>query len=188
MILEKLKLPLQAKLQRQYVATLLDIVGRSLVVSSQVDANIQQEIAHFPIGFRFAMNVFATDLAFYAEVTERKQLCLITAEQAKAQGLDLEIRFKHLQHAFLVLSFQESTARAFANDRMVVNGDLSHAVRLVRCLNQLESVILPKLVARLAVKHYPDDLTLPHKVKLASQIYVKVAQSYLKTLKDARHV
>lgn len=185
MILEKLKLPLQAKLQRQYVATLLDVVGRSLVVSSQVDTQIQQEIAHFPIGFRFAMNVFATDLAFYVEVTKNKQLRLMTSEQAKSQGLDLEIRFKHVQHAFLVLSFQESTARAFANDRMVVDGDLSYAIRLVRCLNQLESVILPKFVARLAVKQYPSDLGLIKKVKLASVIYTKVAQQYLQQLKES---
>lgn len=184
MIIEKLKFPLPAKLQqygvKNYVKTLLDVVGRSFVVASQVDRHIQQEIAHFPIGFCFSMNVFATDLAFYMEVTERKQLCLITAEQAKAKGIDLDIRFKHLQHAFLVLSFQESTALAFAHDRMVVSGDLSHAVRLVRCLNQLESVILPKFIARLAVKQYPSNLKLVKKVTLASQIYARVATQYIK--------
>lgn len=166
------------KLQRHYVATLLDLVGRSLVVASQIDPKIQQEIQSLPVGFCFSMNVFSTELAFYAQVTSHHQLRRLTAEQAKQQGIHLDICFKHIQHAFLVLSFQESTAQAFARDRMIVNGDLSYAVRLVRCLNQLESVILPKIIASMAVKQYPSELKFKEKTRLAAQIYRKVAQSY----------
>ena len=93
---------------------------------------------------------------------------------------DLTITFKHLQHAFLVFSFQESTAQAFANDRMIADGDLAYAIRLVRCLNKMEALILPKMVASLAVKQYPDQLTLKEKLTEAANIYLKVAQSYLK--------
>jgi hypothetical protein len=71
-------------------------------------------------------------------------LQLISLEQEKP---DLTITFKHLTHAFMVFSFQESTAQAFANDRMIADGDVSSAIRLVRCLNKMESLILPKVVA-----------------------------------------
>ncbi|MCD6061495.1 MAG: hypothetical protein K0S16_1806, partial [Moraxellaceae bacterium] len=92
---------------------------------------------------------------------------------------DLCARFKHLSHAFLVLSFQEGTARAFANDRIYVDGDVSHAIRLVRCLTRMEVLILPKLVAERAVKRYPD-ISVAEKLGLATRIYGRVATNFLK--------
>lgn len=85
-----------------------------------------------------------------------------------------------MSHAFLVFSFQEGTARAFANDRMVADGDVSYAIRMVRCLNKMEALILPKVVAKLAVKEYPEQLSFTQKLNLASRIYLKVAQTYIK--------
>ena len=46
---------------------------------------------------------------------------------------------------------------------MVADGDVSYAIRLVRCLNKMESLILPKLVAEFAVKQYPAKLGLKRK-------------------------
>lgn len=77
-------------------------------------------------------------------------------------------------------TFQESTAQAYANDRMIADGDVSAGIRFVRCLNKLEILILPKLVASLAVKQYPTELTLKEKFNEAANIYLKVAKSYFK--------
>jgi predicted alpha/beta-hydrolase family hydrolase len=92
---------------------------------------------------------------------------------------DLSVKFKHLSHAFLVLSFQEGTARAFANDRMVADGEVSHAIRMVRCLDRMEAIILPKMVAKMAVKRYPEHLSLNEKVNKAARIYGLVAKNFL---------
>ena len=146
-------------------------------MASQVDPEIQQEVAQFPVGFVLSMNVFPNGAAFVAKVTAEHQLNLIEASSRKP---DLTITFKHQHHAFLVFSFQESTSQAFANDRMIADGDVSYAIRLVRCLNKMEALILPKMVAQLAVKAYPTELTLKEKLMEASNIYLKVAQSYLK--------
>nr|WP_152878035.1 hypothetical protein [Acinetobacter guerrae] len=160
-----------------YVKLMMDVIGRGLVMASQVDEEIQNEVAKFPEGFVLSMNVFPNGPAFVAKVTSDKKLQLITLEQGKP---DLTITFKHLTHAFMVFSFQESTAQAFANDRMIADGDVSSAIRLVRCLNKMESLILPKVVASLAVKQYPSELGLKDKLSEAANIYLKVAQSYLK--------
>lgn len=164
-------------LEQAYVKLMMDVIGRGLVMASQVDAEIQQEVAKFPANFILSMNVFPNGPAFIAEVTADFQLKLLDSTARKP---DLTITFKHMHHAFLVFSFQESTSQAFANDRMIADGDLSYAIRLVRCLNKMESLILPKMVAQLAVKEYPNDLTLKEKVLEAGNIYLKVAQSYLK--------
>ena len=164
-------------LQLSYVKLMMDVIGRGLVMASQVDAEIQEEISKFPVNFVLSMNVFPNGPAFIAQVTPDKKLQLISLEQGKP---DLTITFKHLTHAFLVFSFQESTAQAFANDRMIADGDVSSAIRLVRCLNKMEALILPKVVASLAVKQYPTELSLKDKLSEAANIYLKVAQSYLK--------
>lgn len=164
-------------LQQIYVKTMMDVIGRGLVMASQVDQEVQHEISQFPVGFVLSMSVFPNGPAFVAQVNSNGQLNLLNAYTDKP---DLTVRFKHMHHAFLVFSFQESTAQAFANDRMVADGDLSYAIRLVRCLNKMEALILPKLVAELAVKQYPTQLPLKDKLRGAANIYLKVAQSYLK--------
>ncbi len=164
-------------LQQAYVRLMMDIIGRGLVMASQVDHEIQQEVAKFPEGFVLSMTVYSHGPAFVAQVTAERQLKLLNDFNGKP---DLTIMFKHLSHAFLVFSVQESTAQSFANDRMVADGDVSYAIRLVRCLNKMESLILPKLVAEFAVKQYPAKLGLKEKLSGATNIYLKVAQSYFK--------
>ena len=164
-------------LQLAYVKLMMDVVGRGLVMASEVDHEIQQEIAQFPVGFIFSMKVFPHGPAFVVRITAEKQLELLPHYKGKP---DLTIMFKHLTHAFLVLSFQEGTAQAFANDRMIADGDISGAIRLVRCLNKMEALILPKMLASQAVKRYPTELTLKQKFSAAKDIYLKVAKSYFK--------
>ena len=164
-------------LQLVYVKLMMDVIGRGLVMASQVDEEVKQEVAKFPVGFVLSMNVFPHGPAFIAKVTPDHQLELLHSVENKP---DLTITFKHLSHAFLVFSFQESTAQAFAHDRMIADGDVGYAIRLVRCLNKMEALILPKLLAELAVKQYPHELGLKEKLTGASHIYLKLAQSYFK--------
>ncbi|MBF7683370.1 hypothetical protein I2F27_08535 [Acinetobacter sp. B5B] len=168
---------LKPTMQIAYVKTMMQIIGRGLVTANEVDTEIRQEFAALPVGFTLSMNVFPKGPSFTLQVQENKQLKLLSQSIQKP---DLTITFKHLSYAYMVLSFQESTAQAFANDRMIANGDLSHAVRLVRCLNKMEAIILPKTVARLAVKEYPKNLDFKDKMNAARQIYLKIAQSFLK--------
>ena len=164
-------------LEQSYVKLMMDIIGRGLAMASVVDAEIQQEVSKFPDNFIVSMDVFPNGPRFVAQLNEQKHLVLIQNPPRKP---DLTITFKHMHHAFLVFSFQESTSQAFANDRMIADGDVSYAIRLVRCLNKMEALILPKLVASLAVKEYPNQLSLKDKVSTAANIYLKVAGSYFK--------
>lgn len=166
---------LNPTLQTHYVRLMMDTIARGLVSSSHIDLEIRQELKGFPKGFIFAMQVYPNQAQFYLQIDEHYQLKRINNPNQKP---DLMILFKHIQHAFSVFTFQESTARAFANDRMIADGDLSYAIRFVRCLNRMEALILPKMIAQLAIKNYPQDLSLSDKLKLSSQIYFHIAKSY----------
>lgn len=53
-------------LQQAYVKLMMDVIGRGLVMASQVDEEIKQEVAKFPTGFVLSMNVFPHGPAFIA--------------------------------------------------------------------------------------------------------------------------
>jgi hypothetical protein len=38
-------------LQFAYVKLMMDVVGRGLVMASQVDSEVQEEVSKFPVGF-----------------------------------------------------------------------------------------------------------------------------------------
>ena len=46
-------------LQLTYVKLMMDVIGRGLVMASQVDSEIQQEVAQFPANFTLSMNVLS---------------------------------------------------------------------------------------------------------------------------------
>jgi len=161
--------------QKAYVALMMDTIARALVFASQVDGELKDEFSGFPANFVIQMIVLPNGSHFNLRVQPDKSLVRLDHFEGKP---DLSIKFKHLSHAFLVFSFQESTSRAFANDRMIADGEVSYAIRLVRCLNKLEALILPKLVAELAVKRYPTSLALGEKITKAAKIYANVVSSY----------
>lgn len=161
--------------QKAYVTAMMKIVGGGLAATSQVDETVRRELAAFPPGYQVCMTVYPSGPDFFLRVGENGRSEVISAPVGKP---DLTIRFKHMAHAFLVFSFQEGTAQAFANDRMVADGTVSHAIRLVRCLNRMETLILPKLVAERAVKRY-DAPALLDKVGMAARIYGLVAKSFI---------
>ena len=166
---------LRLALQRLYVALMLWVIGRALAATSQVDASVRVDLAPLPEGYQIQMRVLPQGPGFVVE-------CLGNGSLNRARVVkprpDLSIDFKHVSHAFLVLAFQESTAQAFANDRMVADGDVSHAIRLVRCLNTMEALILPRWVAKRTVKRYPK-LPAADKTRKAMRIYALLAKNIL---------
>lgn len=164
------------EMERAYVSLMMGVVGRGLVSTSQTDDVIRKEVAAFPRGLVLQMMVMPNGPAFTAQVQGDGTLKLLKDFSGKP---DLCARFKHISHAFLVLSFQEGTARAFANDRLFVDGDVSQAIRLVRCLSRMEVLILPKFVAERAVKRYPE-IGFAEKLNLAARIYGRVAANFFR--------
>ncbi len=161
---------LQAKAIRAYVELMMGVIGRGLVAVSLEDAEVARELRGFPEQMVMQFMVLPDGPSFALRV-EGGRFHLL---HERPQRVDLGICFKHMTHAFLVFSFQESTAQAFAHDRMYVTGDISLAIRLVRCLTRMEALILPKMVARLAVKRYPE-MSFIDKWQAAGKIYGRLA-------------
>lgn len=171
--------PMALHARRLYVNLMFQVMGNALQAISEVDGKVQDEARALPDGFLFEMMVMPNGPSLVIEHKGQGRFHYHGSSAPRA--VDLSIQFKHIAHAFLVLSFQEKTSVAFANDRMIVDGDIGYAVRMTRVLNRLEAFILPRLVAQRAVKEYPSNLHLPEKIMSASRIYLKVASQFVET-------
>jgi hypothetical protein len=159
---------LAARFQVFYVKIMIWFIGRLLEAASKVDKKIQEEIRALATGFAFSMDVLPNGPAF--TVQKQADGTLYCSRKNDTIPVALTISFKHVKHAFLILSFQESTARSFANDRMLLDGEINLAMIVVRCLDRMEVLVLPKFIAKRAVKRYPS-ISLWEKIPLAQLIY-----------------
>jgi hypothetical protein len=157
-------------LQRIYVRVMMWLICRLLQAASAVDPVVCREVSGLPEPFRFVMRVRSgtTGLALAKQDGQLRATSMGDPEKP-----DLVFEFKHVAHAFLVLSFMESTPQAFANDRILVDGEFANAMKVLRALNRMQAVVLPKFVAVRALKAYPR-IGLGEKVALAVRIYLRM--------------
>jgi len=160
------------KSQRAFVATMFEVLGRLIVAGSEADPYIQDEIRGFPEGYTIGFAVLGDTLGLRVKVQAGRFVS--TPNVGKP---DLEIVFKHIAHAFSLLSFQESTPTAFANDRLVSHGDVALSMRFTRCLDRVQGVMLPDPVAALALKSLPK-IPLAQRLRLATRITAGIVQSF----------
>jgi hypothetical protein len=157
--------------QRAYVKTMLRITERLLVAAGRTDPEVQRELEGFPDGFVLGFSIIGSDIKVRLRVRggrlERMDP-MVTPE--------LDIIFKHITHAFMVFSFQESTAQAFANQRFITQGDAALSMRFTRCLNRVQAVSLPNFIASRALKALPP-IPFGRKLALSAQWYALLPSS-----------
>ena len=149
---------------------MMRIVGRGLAIASRVDSEIADELTHLPLELTLAMRVYPNGPGCFLQRTDSGLSYLGVHDSGTA---DTDIIFKHLQHAWLVYTFQENTPTAFARNRIVLDGEVAYATVFNRCLARLLTLILPRLIAERAVKRYPA-MALANKLRLAASIYLRL--------------
>ena len=156
--------------QRAYVSAMMKLIARLFQAGSEVDEDIMYEVDALPEGYIFRMEASPGNPSFMLQ-KKNNVMCVIPDDTPVKPTL--VIRFKHISHAFLVFSFQEGTARAFANDRLLIDGNPSMAMKVVRCLNRVQAVVLPKLIAQRAIKTYPN-MSWLSKLQVSAKTYRKL--------------
>jgi hypothetical protein len=164
---------LRQRLKRVYVAAMMRIVGWGLRAMSRVDPVVRAETSGFPDGLIIAMTTMPDGPTMALQKTPEGRLRYLGGRLP--ERTDLAIRFKHPEYAFRVFGFIESTPQAFARARMVVDGDLSAGIRLVRCMYRLEALLMPRFIAARGMKRYPDDIGPAYKLGMNLKIYGRIA-------------
>ncbi len=143
---------LRQRVMRIYVAVMLRAVGRALVATSRVDDSIRAELCQLPAGYQIQIAILYGSAA--SLVVQKQQDGTLAVAQSLKAVPDLRVSFKHLAHAYLLLSLQESATTAWARGRVVIEGDATHAMRFVRCFDTMSILLLPHCLVKRCIKHY----------------------------------
>lgn len=138
------------RLKSVYCSIVMAVLGWFIPHVAYRKKSVQEEVACFPenFTFRFAIWPDKSSVAFKRIGTKLKK---IRPDEGDA---DLTVYLKSLEAAWLLLSFQESTCRSEANDRLFVKGELPHSCTFIRLMDKVEILLLPKFLAKKAVKKW----------------------------------
>jgi hypothetical protein len=121
----------------------LDVAMRGLVTlvvwRSRVDEAIRTDAAGLPEGFVARFEVWPAGPRVGVARTPDGRLRLAR----DAEPASLIIRFKHLRHAEAVFLLRDTTPRAVAEDRVVIDGATDHAMRVQRIIDAVLAALVP---------------------------------------------
>jgi len=137
-----------------YVVIMLWVVGRAIQVAARVDKDVKKEFEDLPEDFIFYLGVGPAGPYMVVGKNEKGKVKFMGMNPS-GKNISLRLTIKTMEAAIQVFTFQESTCVAFARERFVADGELPQALGIVRVLNRIETLLLPKIVTKLAVKRYP---------------------------------
>lgn len=139
--------------KRAYVGIFLWFTGRAIQAAAAVDEQVKKEFDNLPDNFTFSLGCLP-DGPWMVVGKDRGAVRYLGGDP-DIRPLHVRLAFKSVDAAFLVLSFQESTALATARNRLITDGELPYAMAVIRILDIVEVYLLPCFIAARAVKRYP---------------------------------
>ncbi len=132
------------------VKFVMGLLGKALQEVSKIDEEVKEEIKALPEGFVGAMFVLpdGPSMAFKKEGDRLRYL----GTDYPVDEADLVIMFKNLESAYMVMTAQLSTHKAYAQHRISVKGDLVNAMIITRCLNIVQAYLFPGPLGKLVLK------------------------------------
>lgn len=160
---------------RFYLSILLYVVRKALQGMYKYDAYSKEQLEQ--LGSDFSLGLTASDAgpSFILQITEDKNKksfkYLGTFKKLPGFKPDLKVQLKSIGSAMQIFTFAESVAQGEANSRFIADGPLEAACTFVRILERTEIILLPRFIAKRAVKRYASFKNL---TKLRAQLYSKV--------------
>lgn len=140
---------------------------RGVNVVSKVDPNVKREVESWKEGFTVKVQTCENGPGL---ILKKKNGKIIKIK--KADNYDIEIIFKNLDSAFLVLTARAGISKAYAQHRFILKGNIIEAMSLVRCIDIVETYLFPKIIAKNLVKQV-DKLNVPRLIT-----YLRVIVNY----------
>lgn len=139
---------------RMYLHVMLWFVGRAIQAAAKVDDQVREEFEALPGGFTCTLTAAPDGPSM---VVGKDEMGRVKYLGGKIDGMDLDVKMtaKSMEGLFALFTFRESTPMANARDRLFVEGDIDQVCAVLRILDIVQVYLLPKPVAKLAIKRYP---------------------------------
>ncbi len=157
--------------KRLYLSCMLWFFGRAVQAAARVDDGVKSEFAAMPDNFTFCLGAFPSGPYMVVGKDSLGRVRHLGSSIAD-RTIHLHMMFKNPALLFRVFSFQESTPVANARNRLYVHGDVPQACAVVRIMDMVQVFLLPKFLAKRAVKRYPA-WPLKRRTLVRAQVYVR---------------
>ncbi len=127
------------------------VLGRAFQSASKHDEQIRREISSWKDGFTLIMKVMPDGPSMGLEKKDN----MLEFKGEKLRIAELEIYFRNVESAFMIMTPQMGSHQAFAERRMSIKGDLGIATVFTRTLVILMSILYPELIVKRLVKRVP---------------------------------
>jgi len=158
-------------IKRFYLSFMLWFVGRAIQASAKLDDEIKKEFDQMPNGFSFSLGCLPSGPNMVIEKGKDGIVRYLGSRKENGE-ISLKMSVKNMDVFFLLFSFQESTPVSNARCRLIVDGEIPFACSAVRILDIVQVYLLPKPIAKLAIKRYPRWSIMRHTWK-RSWIYIR---------------
>ena len=142
-----LKRKLEVNLKETISKIVLFFLYRGINIVKKVDEEVLKEIASWNENIIIKIATYEDGPNL---IIKKQQDKIIRIKEANK--CDIEIIFKSLDSAFLVLTAREGISKAYAEHRFILKGDITKAMSLVRCIDIVETYLFPKVIAKKLVK------------------------------------
>ena len=119
------------------------VLARGIVVLSKKDSVIKAEIDNLPEGYSVGLGV----LPYGDYVVLKKENGSLYVEKKPKEAI-LTVGFKNARAAKLVMLAKSSIAESYCRHDLIVAGDISVAMGLVRAINRAEKYLFPHFMTK----------------------------------------
>lgn len=140
--------------QKVYISIMLWFVGRAVQAAARVDKAVAKEFEAMPEGYTFSLGAYPNGPYMIVGKDDTGRAKYLGRKFHK-QPVHLQMGLKSIGNLFTLFIFKESTPTANARARLFVAGDVPQACAVVRILDIVQVYLLPKPIAKLAIKRYP---------------------------------
>lgn len=147
-------IPAGKPLKKLYLSVLLFITGRAIAAAYRHDIQVKRELDSIGENFLIRLGLINSGPAMYIGRKQNGKVKYLGSKPGKEKPL-IDIKIKNIEAAMLMFTFSESSAMATCRNRVILDGDMGAACAFMRAFDIVEIYLLPKPVAKLAVKRYP---------------------------------
>ena len=150
MIQEQVK-PRNSAIKNAVVKIGFFALGRGCESASGFDKQLQNELTAWPQGYIIMLKVAPNGQELWLK-KHNTGLKWIPKQQKQA---DLIVLFKNLETAFQIITTQNNVHTAFAQNRIMVYGDVAQSMVLIRVLNIVQAYLFPPFLSKNVLKRVP---------------------------------
>jgi hypothetical protein len=162
--------------KRIYLKCVLWFFGRAIQAAARVDPGVRSEFDAMPGPYTFCLGAFPKGPCMVIGKDDLGRIRYL-GSAVKNRPIHLHLMFKSLSLMFRVFTFQENTPAANARDRLFVTGDVPFACAVVRIMDMIQVLLLPKPLAKLAVKRYPAG-SFKRRTLVRARVYLRAVAGF----------